>query len=123
MTSPPSLPAATWLTPGPVGAELSAVPVLDEPARYGDARWQQDLPGGSRRGKLGSGDPQCLGDLLAVDGELGRRRASREAEHQARREGPRLAPEIGHVTDDDAHFLEHLAPHGLLDGLPGLDEA
>src|SRR5207253_10643404 len=46
-----------------------------------------------------------------------------EADHQLARKRPRLAAEVVHVLDLDARLLEHLAPHGLLEGLARLDEA
>ena len=46
-----------------------------------------------------------------------------EADHQARRQRPRLVAEVGHVAHGDADLLQHLAAYGVLERLPRLDEA
>ncbi len=43
------------------------------------------------------------------------------AEHQARREWPRLTRDVAHVADPDANFFEHFADDGVLECLASLD--
>src|SRR3546814_1748620 len=57
----------------------------------------------------------CSSDLRPGLGE--------EAEHQRRRERPRLRGEVAAAKDAHAAFLEHLAFDGLLQRLARLDEA
>ena len=46
-----------------------------------------------------------------------------EADHERRRERPRLAPPVGDVTDEHPGLLGHLAADGVLERLPRLHEA
>ena len=46
-----------------------------------------------------------------------------EAEHQARRQRPGLAAEVGHLAHPDADLLVDLAAYGVLERLPRLAEA
>src|SRR3546814_16887783 len=64
----------------------------------------------------------CSSDLLADPG-LVRPGLGEEAEHQRRRERPRLRGEVAAAKDAHAAFLEHLAFDGLLQRLARLDEA
>src|SRR3546814_16368632 len=64
----------------------------------------------------------CSSDLLADPG-LVRPGLGEEAEHQRRRERPRLRGEVAAAKDVHAAFLQHLALDGLLQRLARLDEA
>ena len=68
-------------------------------------------------------EPARLGDLVGVDGDLGGLGLADAAQHEGMRERPRLARVEGHLADLDAGLLQHLAAHGVLDVLAGLDEA
>src|SRR6185436_600222 len=67
--------------------------------------------------------PVRLGDLRRVDAQLAARVLGGETDHQRVGERPRLAAEVAHLAELDAHLLADLAAHRLLERLAGLHES
>ena len=76
---------------------------------------------GDRRQGVGR-VPAGLADLVRVDPDLALRVLGREGDHERVREGPGLAAEVADGLHPHADLFEHLPPHALLEGLPGLDK-
>src|SRR5271165_6533608 len=65
-------------------------------------------------------EPACVLELVVIDHDLVRQRLRMTADHQRRRERPRLRREILDLTAGDAGLFQHFAAHRFLDGLAGL---
>src|SRR3546814_13540991 len=100
--------------------------VLDQPARDRDLRRQQQAAlgrGAAQRGvDFVEGEPARVLKLVAYL-RLVRPGLGEEAEHQRRRERPRLRGEVAAAKDAHAAFLQHLALDGLLQRPARLAEA
>src|SRR6202522_2449864 len=68
-------------------------------------------------------EPARLLDLALVDHDLLRQRHGMAADHQRRREWPRLRGKIFDPRAGETDLLEYLAAHRLLDRLTGFGEA
>src|SRR5215813_3350819 len=107
----------------PGAGERAAVPGLDDAVRDRHWWWQQQFTRHDLGRELVAGEPACLYDLLVVHCDLLPVSGFRtESQHQALRHRPGLAADIPDAADGDPRLLSDLARHGLLRGLPRLDE-
>src|SRR3954451_20243440 len=117
-----SPPAPRTSVTGSATSSPTRDPVGDQPVRDRRGWWQA----GSAlfvATDLVAGEPAHVLELVVGDVRLTGHDPRLEAQHQRRRERPRLAAAIDDVVDHDAGLLAHLPHDRLLQGLPGLDEA
>ena len=116
---------AGWLESLESADDGTAVPVLDEESGDGGGAGKKDAAVVGGRGELVTGDEARLNDLLTVGAGLvlagGQARPA--AEHEGAGEGPGLGGDVLDLGHAQPGLLPHLAGHGGLDGLSGLDEA
>ena len=92
--------------------------------RHGRGRGEAlGVGAGEQQRRLVAVEPARPFQLVRIDGDVARQGLRVHADHHRHRERPGLAGEIAHRAGMDAGLLHGLAPHRLLEGLAGFDEA